>query len=605
VLFAVAGGLVFETDNGGGTWNTQFANPSPQGRIPFVAVNDRGGRSFDLWFGDVSLHRASCTTPAAPAPGGAARCPPSAQWAGGFTRSAGAHDDTGAILFSDPPPPIDVAGCIDKCEGLRDACVDLSKETGKPPLAQCTARFNTCVAACKRPREACPVLMSSDGGVYFNTRTTAPTCHTPVWEQPDVTPRALWLFGMGGANAAGATSEQLSFGNQDTGTFATTNAGATTPTWFNRDCCDGFDIAGTTNQVVYTVCCFGGRANRIFVRGGGMTGGGEIASYPAGNVPGFTVIDVIDRFATNSYALITVAPNAGGIPVSVVSVTTNITATPTVTWTQLGTTASTPGNACGLKAAGTAANPVFYLQAGACTGSSRDRLFRLAGTAATGTWQQVAPPAAAGAGAGFSVFTVNRSAANRLFAAVAPAGAGAAQMFRSADSGATWTPDATLDGLMTAGGTFRARTRRGPTDFTGFGVYLQPSLVAFDPSDANTLLAGSRDAGVFLSRNGGANWTTVTNNGGPPGNPVIPRPHFAYFDRECGEAHAYVGTQGRGVWRIKFLERDPVQEKQCVADCDADRKTCLQDASEPGGPTKAQCLQQFNACTARCRCPPP
>ncbi len=32
VLFAVAGGLIFETDDNGGTWNTQFDNPSPLAR---------------------------------------------------------------------------------------------------------------------------------------------------------------------------------------------------------------------------------------------------------------------------------------------------------------------------------------------------------------------------------------------------------------------------------------------------------------------------------------------------------------------------------------------------------------------------------------------
>ena len=100
VLFAVSGVLIFESDDGGGAGTPQFSNPSEQGRIPFVAVNDRTGRNFDLWFGDISLHRAGCTTPATPAPGGSARCPASSSWAGGFTRTVGAHDDMGDILFA-------------------------------------------------------------------------------------------------------------------------------------------------------------------------------------------------------------------------------------------------------------------------------------------------------------------------------------------------------------------------------------------------------------------------------------------------------------------------------------------------------------------------
>jgi hypothetical protein len=563
-----------------------------------VATNPRGPGDFDLWFGDITLHRATCRTPSPPAPGGAPRCPPSPNWAGGFTRSAGAHDDTGDILFTIPnarPPGFNQDLCIGQCEARRDICL----EEG-PNKAICQSQFRACERTCRR-FEPCPLLMSSDGGVYFNTRSGSPTCQAPLWEQPDVTPRALWLFGMGGAHTAGEESEQLSFGNQDTGTFATTNAGAATPTWFNRDCCDSFDIAGTTNQVVHTVCCFGGgaRGNQIFVRGAGMTGGGQIASYPTGNVPGFTAIDVIDRFGANSYALITVAANAAGVPVSQVSVTANITATPTVTWTRLGTVASTPGNACGIKAAGTAANPVFYVQAGACTGSSLDRLFRIAGTGANTAWQEVAAPAAAGAGARFTNFGVDRSNANRLFAAVAVAGAGA-RIFRSGDSGANWTPDAALDGLMTGGATYRARPRLGPTNFTGFGAYVQPSLLAFDGADANTLVAASRDAGVFLSRDGGTTWTTVTNNSGTAANPIIPRAQFAYFDRECGAAHVYVGTQGRGVWRVTFQNRNKAGEDLCIGKCEARRDLCLEE-----GPNKAICQTQFKSCVARCQCPVP
>ncbi len=509
-------------------------------------MNNRPNRDFNLWFGDVSLHRATCATPLTPAVGGSPRCPSSDQWAGEFTRSAGAHDDTGDLVFA---------------------------------------------------QNACPLLLSSDGGVYFNTRP-APQCHTPVWEQPDVTTRALWLFGMGGADAPGATSEELYFGNQDNGTFATTTAGAATPTWTNRDCCDGFDIAGATNQVVYTMCCFGGgRANQIFVRAANMSGGAQITNYPPGNVPGFTFIDVIDRFGSNSYALITVAQTSTGGLASRVSITTDITAG-SVVWTALGA-ATVPGNACGIRAAGPAAKPTFYVLGGICDGSSPDRLFRFVGTTSSGAWQQVSPPPSAGAGARFGIFAVDRGDPNRLFASVVSATG--AQMFRSTNGGTTWTADAALDALMTGNGTYRARARRGPTDFTGFGVYVQPTLTAFDPSDPQTLVAASRDAGVFLTRDGGATWAAVTNNSGPPGNPVIPRAHFAYFDRECGESHVYLGTQGRGVWRIRYANRDPAVETACVSACEAKQQQCL--AGGEGGPTKAECLQLAKECLASCRCP--
>ena len=87
VLFATVGTTIFESDNAGGTWSSPYANPSPQGRTPFVQTNDRAGASFDLWFGDIRLYRSACLTPSPAAAGGTARC--ATAFAGPFTRSAG------------------------------------------------------------------------------------------------------------------------------------------------------------------------------------------------------------------------------------------------------------------------------------------------------------------------------------------------------------------------------------------------------------------------------------------------------------------------------------------------------------------------------------
>ncbi|MEK6337088.1 MAG: choice-of-anchor D domain-containing protein [Acidobacteriota bacterium] len=489
VLFAVVGTSIFESDNGGGTWNTSFVNPRPQGRIPFVVTNKRAGSSFDLWFGDVSLFRAGCTTPAAPAPGGAARCPASGSWAGGFTRGAGAHDDTGDLVF-------DTAAASDRC----------------------------------------PRLMSSDGGVFFNTGVASPGCHTPAWEQPNVTPHGLWLFGMGGATRPGVIPEDLYFGSQDNGSFAATDAGAAAPAWNNRDCCDGFDDSGDPARVVYTICCFSpAPANRVFVRNPGMTGGAELNTYPAGNVPGFNYPDATDHFGLGQQVLLTTAG---------IFITNNIGASPVI-WTQLGA-ATTPAGACGVRAAGPTANPTFYVQAGGCSGSSSSRIFRFTGTAPGDAWQQVTPPGGVG---GFGVFTVDSRDPNHLFAS--HLNGTTIHMITSNNGGATWTTHVNLDNLMTGGGTFRYRNTRGATDFTGFNGYPQPTLVAFDPADPNTLLAGGADSGLFLSTDHGARWTVITNNSGGS-NPHIPRPRFAYFDHQGVTVNVYVGTQGRGVWRISY-----------------------------------------------------
>jgi hypothetical protein len=112
---------------------------------------------------------------------------------------------------------------------------------------------------------------------------------------------------------------------------------------------------------------------------------------------------------------------------------------------------------------------------------------------------------------------------------------------------------------MTAGGVFKYQTQRGPTRFTGFNGYPQPSLVAFDPADPNLLVAGGVDSGVFVSVNGGVDWELMSDPINPAGSgkPLIPRPRFAYFDHEDGIVNIYIGTQGRGVWRMT-LEADLV-----------------------------------------------
>lgn len=673
VIFASVGVSIFESDNGGTSWGTQFANPTPQGRIPFVATNQRGGAAFDLWFGDVSLFRAGCTTPSPATPGGAPRCPPSNTWAGGFTRGAGGHDDSGDILFDPrtntspqplslssrqgclqecateraeclaevgqpggplpaqcaqrftqcrercsggptptptpmptptPTPTPPATGCLQECAAERAECLAEVGQPGGPLPAQCAQRFSQCRQRCSggptptpTPPNAitdpCPLLFSSDGGVYFNTKTTSPDCHTPAWEQPDMTPHGLWLFGMSGAPRAGASAEDLYFGNQDNGAFGTTNAGVASPIWTNRECCDGFDDSASNARVLYTVCCFSpAPANRLLLRNPGMTGGGFVPnnSLPPGNLPGFKAIDIIDRFGTQHYVLLTT---------SGIFVTTNVTASPIV-WTQLGA-ATTPPNACGVRASGTTANPTFYVESGSCAGSSQDALFKFTGTAPGGAWQRVQPPGNTG---GFGIFNVDPGNANRLFASHITNTT--VDMVQSADGGLTWTVNAALNNQLTGGGVFKMRTVRGSSDFTGFNGYVQPTLIAQDPFDRNIMIAGGADSGVFLSRNGGATWTVVTDNSGTAARPHIPRPRFAYFSHEECRVDIYVGTQGRGVWRLSFnlpgITPTAEQIEACRRECAADRADCLSNLG-PGGPRPAQCVQLFNQCRARCTQP--
>jgi hypothetical protein len=391
---------------------------------------------------------------------------------------------------------------------------------------------------------ACPVLFSSDGGVYFNTITGSQECHTPAWEQPLITPHALWLWALAGADQPGDEDEFLYFGNQDNGTFATVAAGAASPNWNNRQCCDGFDDSSDPGRVLYTVCCSAGpQANRLFLRNPGMVGGGEINTYPPGNLPGFRPIDVIDQFGADEYVVVTTAG---------VFVSTQIDATPIV-WTQLGA-ATTPPGACGVEAATAGGSPTFYVQAGSCDGRSADELWVFTGINPAGAWQQIMAPSG-----GFGIYAVNPTNPMQLYASnLQPAGP---QMIRSNDGGATWANDAQLDNLMTGGGVFRYENQRGPTAFTGFGGYPQPTLIAFNPLDPDILVAGGADSGLFVSTNGGSSWTLVTDpfDSGNSGVAHIPRPQFAYFDHEPTSdfVNVYIGTRGRGVWRIAFQPPQP------------------------------------------------
>lgn len=527
VLFAAVGTNAYETDDGGGGW-TNLGTPDSrrQGRIPFVETNERSARSFDLWYGDVRLYRAGCTSG-----GGGLRCPmavtgtpqpaPPAGWAGPFTRSVGGHDDVAAIAF--------------------DA----------------DARTN-----------ACPTLFSSDGGVYFNTRSDPPRCHTPAWEQPSVTPHAMWFWGFAGVERPGLTNLDLYAGAQDVGTFATTDAGAASPSWVNRDCCDSFDDAASAGQVLYSFCCLGGsgRSTVLRRRGQGMAGGGSLpnASYPAdGLLPGFRFPDIVDRFGATGHVLLTrdCSPGVNGCPggnggdggVYV----TNDTSVDPIAWTELGDATEPPSNAsCAVKAGTAGGVPTFYVQVGGCDGRSADALWKYAGTAPAGTWQRIDTNLPDGGGIG--VFDVDPSDPDRLYASNLTA-AGVA-MVRSLDGGLTWQPDTQLDELMTGGGLFLYRNSRGPTVFTGLLGYPQPTFVEFDPADPNVIAAGGADSGLFISTDAGFTWTLLSDPLTPAasGIPHIPRPRFAVFDHEPGDhLSLYVGTQGKGALRIRYEPPKP------------------------------------------------
>ena len=86
-----------------------------------------------VWSGGVGLFRTSCVTPSPAAPGGQTRCGAQPNWAGPYTRTNGAHDDVGDIVFD--PTPVGLENCEQVCDELRQMWLD--------ELAQMRDRINS------------------------------------------------------------------------------------------------------------------------------------------------------------------------------------------------------------------------------------------------------------------------------------------------------------------------------------------------------------------------------------------------------------------------------------------------------------------------------
>lgn len=501
VLFVFASdNNVYESDDAGANW-ANLGNPQRQGRIPFVVTNQRadtgGNNVFDLWAGDVQLFRAACTTPADTTDTTTRRCPASGTWT---NQQNGAHFDGGDLLFD--------------TEAANDAC---------------------------------PVLYSSDGGVHTNTVAGSPACQTPTWTRSNVGYHGLWLWTMDGSHIAGDAQEQVLFGTQDNGTFATVDAGGADPTWTNPNCCDTFDVLATPTFTLGTNCCFNsGRFNRLQIAGANYATPAEIGNYPStAEIPTFNWGRHVNNWGTEDNNVVVLSDQ--------VWTTDDIQATPIV-WTALQAPPGGAASICNIQTSMDGTTPVFFAQAGQCTGRGLDPVYRLDGTADT-TWTRI--DNTDGLGGGFGVFAVDPGDADRIYASSL---SGTASMVSSTDGGTNWETDPELNTLMTANGVFKFQNQSGPSTNNGgaraqFQGYPQPVMLAVSPIDGDVVVAGAVDAGVFLSLDGGTNWSLVTDPTDPAasGGEHLPRPRFAYFDDEpAGTLMVYVGTQGRGVFRLDF-----------------------------------------------------
>jgi hypothetical protein len=506
VLFATVNANLFESDNGGQSWPTSLTVPgnNRQGRIPFVKTNQRiTSNQFDLWFGDVSLFRAAGATPATPAPGGGTRVPVNPAW---NNMQNGAHNDVADLLF-DP----------------------------------------------RATADACPLLFANDGGVYRNLNINAPGCQTPLWEQPNITPHATWLFGFDGVQQFAGT-HGIYYGLQDNGGWGTITAregpNNPIPAWNNNTCCDVGSDAAQTDLILDVEGSFSpGRAFRLFKRGANFSGGGEIPNYPsAGTFGSFKSGREVVRIGNNAFAV--------GLTDGVYF-TNNINSSP-ISWTSINAP-SLPGSLFGGLKVSTVGGPtsIYYYTGSGNPNGTPGQIFRR-GLQSGSSWAQLPLPAGVGT---VTVYDVDPNNGNRLIICGINAANNTFGMWRTTDYGTNWTPLNNLDNLMIGGGIFQNRVNQGPTNFTGFGTYWQPTMVQFNPRSANTVLAGAADAGVFLTTDFGNNWRLISTPVNPTATaPHIPRPLFAYFSPTRFNANTsafdvWVGSQGLGV--TKFIIETP------------------------------------------------
>jgi hypothetical protein len=483
VLFAVVGKRLYESDDAGQHWGVGVPTPNYQGRVPFVATNKRSDGAFELWFGDVELYRIACRTP----PAGTAatlRCPiTSSSWGEAYTSEHGAHDDVGQILF-DP----------------------------------------------EASANACPIAFSSDGGVYINTLNRPTDCQSPSWDQATKSPHSLWFFGMD------AIANDVYFGNQDSGAFYV-HLTTGTLKWANFDCCDSFSRAASSTTVVYNRCCYFDkkklvRENQLFLADPGVLNAHQLANYPKGLIPGWQP-HTVEHFEGESFVVLTTAG---------VFRTPNIRAR-IVQWDQLGG-ASFPADACGVTVSGVApSSHVLFLQVGNCDGRTPSNIYRLDEKISPARWVMLKPPPQC---TGFGVFATGDSGKD-ILAEVFAAKSSTPAIVLSRNGGQTWTPLPKLDSLLTGNGVFRYMNEKGPTDFTGFDGYSQPSALAIDPINPRLMVAAGVDAGVFISMDGGLTWVGATESST---GRVIPRVRQILFTHDKDQTDTYLGAQGAGIWRL-------------------------------------------------------
>jgi uncharacterized repeat protein (TIGR01451 family) len=346
----------------------------------------------------------------------------------------------------------------------------------------------------------CPVLLSTDGGI-----STSSDCGA-TWDDGNRGLHALDIRGLAGTVEAGHTD--LYFGTQDNGLYFSQDGSAS---WTRPVGADVYNVLAdhTSPARVYYRQCFG-CSDRI--ADAHIVGAGGFSS-PPGTVP---TTAVADQFGPQSYIFLT---NDGGNPAQW---TAYVTTDEGATWNQMGPS-PLPGNPGEVKAAGPTATPTFYMRLNV---GGQLRLYQLSGALDSSASLTLASN---GLLIPTRAWGVDPEDPDFLYAS----DVGAGQMMFSEDGGITWNPDPALTNLVTRGGDYLFWPNIGA----------MASNIAFD-SNSDTIIVGTRTAGIFASVTNGEDWFSI------PGAEGLPLFRDAFFDESDGSI--YLATQGRGIWLVEL-----------------------------------------------------
>ena len=373
------------------------------------------------------------------------------------------------------------------------------------------------------PGTGCPFLEGGDGGI-FQTASATDGCNvgTPkfaTFSQANVGLHALWIYQLAGtAVPSGSAHTDVYYGMQDNGQVCSNDDAAT----FHN--CGGADVFNTISPLS------GPPVTVLKNQNGGFSlskeDGTTAASWTSPPVPKGGGIAGVAGFGATSFAFIT---SDGSTPANfIVQVTTNSGST----WTQMGPTlpagpAGLPNGEQPIKAALSGGAPTFYLELNV---GGTPTIYKL-----SGPLNNTATLAAASTGLSNPwTYNVKPNDPSKLYT-IDRGGAPTAKS--SNDGGTTWNPDPGLTAISTLGGVYPFLSAAGP-NVNSFG---------FDPN-SNTVLAGTQFSGIFASADGGATWAQVL------GSQQISRTLDFFFDTR-NPNRVYVGSQGRGAWKLDLTPR--------------------------------------------------